>query len=352
MLGKVRKGEEIDIVKLQDYINTNLNTNQTINKIEQYSNGFSNLTYLIKTDQKEYVLRRPPKGAVKRGHDMSREFKVLNALDKKYDIAPSPFIMCDDIKIIGSSFYLMEKVQGIILTPPVVSKTKISPNEFNAISKTWLKSFISLHNVDYKEIGLSDLGKPEGYTSRQIAIWSKQFYAAKTEEIPTADKVIEWLSNNIPNKSYNSLIHNDYKYDNVVFEDNSWKKISSILDWEMCTLGDSLMDLGTSLAYWTMDNDHPELIAGFNSPTIHKGNPSRLELVDMYSKEMKISIENIVFYYVYGLFKIAVIVQQIYYRYHHGMTNNPKFKYLNKSAKLLCNVAWQSIQKNKIENLY
>ena len=223
-----------------------------------------------------------------------------------------------------------------------------------ANSKTW---DAEQHNIEMRDEGLGDgmyihswnvdgLDKP---TDSQIASYET---AAKTEEIPTADKVIKWLSNNIPNESYSSLIHNDYKYDNVVFEDNSWKKISSILDWEMCTLGDSLMDLGTSLAYWTMDNDHPELIAGFNSPTIHKGNPSRLELVDMYSKEMQISIENIVFYYVYGLFKIAVIVQQIYYRYHHGMTNNPKFKYLNKSAKLLCNIAWQSIQKNKIENLY
>ena len=164
--------------------------------------------------------------------------------------------------------------------------------------------------------------------------------------------MIKWLSNNIPNKSYNSLIHNDYKYDNVVFEDNSWKKISSILDWEMCTLGDSLMDLGTSLAYWTMDNDHPELIAGFNSPTIHKGNPSRLELVDMYSKEMKISIENIVFYYVYGLFKIAVIVQQIYYRYHLGQTQGPRFEHLDKIVSWYGMVAQQAIQKQKIDHLF
>jgi aminoglycoside phosphotransferase (APT) family kinase protein len=187
---------------------------------------------------------------------------------------------------------------------------------------------------------------------RQVNNWGKQYLAAATDEVPAAQKVMTWMSENQPKKYDHTLIHNDFKYDNVVFENDSWKKISAVLDWEMCTLGDPMMDLGTSLGYWTTANDQEFMKQGLPSSTVMKGNPSRTEIVQQYALKSGRNIDNLTFYYAYGLFKIAVIAQQIYYRYKHGHTSDPKFANLNKASALCCNTAWQAIQKNQIDNLY
>ncbi|MGB1217637.1 MAG: phosphotransferase family protein, partial [Saprospiraceae bacterium] len=211
---------------------------------------------------------------------------------------------------------------------------------------------VELHQTDYKKAGLEDLGKPNGYVERQVSNWSKQYLKAATQEIPEAHKVMDWLSENQPKEYKHALIHNDFKYDNVVFKDNSWKEVNAVLDWEMCTLGDPLMDLGTSLAYWSMDSDSDFITKGWPSPTAIKGNPGREELVQMYAQKSGQNIDNIVFYYAFGLFKVAVIVQQIYYRYSKGLTTDKKFAHLDKAAQLFCVIAWQAIQKNRIEKLF
>ena len=187
---------------------------------------------------------------------------------------------------------------------------------------------------------------------RQVTNWGKQYLKAATDDIPAAEKVIQWMEDNQP-QSYNySLIHNDYKYDNIVFTDDSWKSVRAVLDWEMCTLGDPLMDLGTSLAYWSTEEDSDMIKQGLPTPTTMKGNPTRLEIVEMYANKSGRSINNLVFYYVYGLFKLAVIVQQIYYRYHKGLTTDPRFAHLNKATQLLCHMSHQAIQKKRIDNLF
>ena len=173
-----------------------------------------------------------------------------------------------------------------------------------------------------------------------------------TSEIESADKVIKWLNENKPVSKQISLIHNDYKYDNVVYRNEKWNEINSILDWEMCTIGDPLMDLGTSIAYWTMSNDHPVILNGLKSPTVLPGNPSRSKIVELYCEQTQTKLDDFVFYYVYGLFKIAVIVQQIYFRYKKGLTSDKRFSKLDKYAKVLSDTAWQSIQKMQIENLF
>jgi len=318
----------------------------------KFSGGFSNLSYLLKVADKEFVLRRPPFGAVKRGHDMSREYKVLSNLYTEFTKIPKVYAFTNDESIIGAQFYIMEKAEGIILTLPEAKERIISSTEFKTISNTWLDTFVELHNVDYKSAGLSDLGKPEGYSERQITNWAKQYENAKTDDIKESVSVIKWLKNNLPKESYSSLIHNDFKYDNVMFKDNSWNEINTILDWEMCTLGDPLMDLGTSLSYWVTEADIDPLKKGLASPTVLPGNPSRIEIVELYSKKSGRNINNLVFYYVYGLFKLSVIVQQIYYRYHHGHTTDKRFAQLNKHTQLLFTIAWQAIQKNKIDNLF
>jgi len=350
MLKPVRKGEELNEENLSTFLKAqNLIENEDAElKVGQFSNGFSNLTYLIEVDGKEFVLRKPPKGAVKRGHDMSREYKVLFKLQNSFTKSPKVFAYCDDVDLIGGSFYLMEKVEGIILTTKESQKRKLLPDQYKSVSETWLNTFVELHNLDYETIGLNDLGKPGGYVQRQVQNWGKQYLKAATMQIDEAEKVIRWMEEHQPKQYDYCLIHNDFKYDNVVFTDENYNNINSILDWEMCTLGDPLMDLGTSLAYWLKDSDGP-INMFFPSPTSFPGNPSRMEVAEMYATNSGRDISNILFYYVYGLFKVAVIAQQIFYRYHKGLTTNEKFKHLDQMCMHLCKMAWTAVEKKKIE---
>lgn len=350
---QVRKGEELNEQPLKRFLQKNDLIEKADSELEvfQFSTGFSNLTYLLKIEEKEYVLRRPPVGAIKRGHDMGREFKVLSGLNRGFSKAPKAYAFSENEDLIGAPFYIMEKIDGIILTHRDAVNRKIPPSEFSLIADQWLGTFVELHQLDYKKIELDNLGKPEGYVERQIRNWGKQYLKAATEEIPAALAVMKWLDENQPKEYAHSLIHNDYKYDNVVFADGSWQKINAVLDWEMCTLGDPLMDLGTSLAYWSMPSDSEMILKGWPSPTALAGNPSRMELVEKYAQGSGRDIKHLVFYYAYGLFKIAVIVQQIYFRYHKGLTSDERFANLNQATRLFSTMAWQSIQKKRIENL-
>jgi len=354
MLKSVRKGEELNKANLLKF----LQKNELISDIKeeviinQFSNGYSNLTYLIESSNESYVLRMPPVGATKRGHDMSREFKVLSQLSKEFSKVPKAYVYCDDEQILDRPFYIMEKIEGEIITYNRAKKINISPENFGKISNSWLETFIELHDTDYKACGLEELGRPSGYVKRQVNNWGKQYLKAKTQEVPEAIKVMEWMEANQPETYDHCLIHNDFKYDNVVFKDTKWDNINALLDWEMCTLGDPLMDLGTSIAYWSMPTDPAPLLEGLPSPTMLPGNPSRTEIAELYAQRSGRKINNLVFYYVYGLFKIAVIVQQIYYRYQKGLTTNEKFKHLDKSSQFLCIMALQAIQKNRIEKLF
>ena len=348
---EVRKGEELPAVKLKQF----LQENQLIGSIEselfvkQFTHGYSNLTYLLSIENKEYVLRKPPIGAIKRGHDMSREFKVQSAVKKEFSKVPKMFAYTDDAAVLGSEFYIMEKVEGIILNFKEAKKRDIPANDYKTIANAWLDTFTELHQLDYDAIGLTNLGKPEGYVERQVTNWGKQYLKAATKDVPSAEKVMQWMQENQPKNYQHCLIHNDYKYDNVVFKDNSWKEITAVLDWEMATLGDPLMDLGTSLGYWTLASDHDFVKQGIPSPTIFEGNPMRSEIVASYAKKSGRDIHNMVFYYVFGLFKIAVIAQQIYYRYSKGLTSDPRFANLDKAAELCCNLALKSIKTNSID---
>lgn len=321
-------------------------------EIRQFYNGYSNLTYLLKTGSGEYVLRRPPFSAPKRGHDMGREFKVLHHLQKVFHKIPAVYAYSEDPEILGAPFYIMEKVGGIILTEAEARERKIAPEGFRKVADTWLDTFVELHQVDYTAAGLDALGRPEGYVGRQVTNWGKQYLAAATEEVPTAQKVMKWMEANQPATYQYSLIHNDFKYDNIVFADDQWNEVAAVLDWEMCTLGDPLMDLGTSLGYWTTADDADFMKQGLPSPTVMPGNPSRTELVQQYALKSGRDITNLTFYFVYGLFKIAVIAQQIYYRFKHGHTSDMRFSRLNKVSALCCNTAWQAIQKKQIDGLY
>ena len=348
---EVRKGEELPAVKLKQFLQENhlIGSIESELFVKQFTHGYSNLTYLLSIENKEYVLRKPPIGAIKRGYDMSREFKVQSAVKKEFSKVPKMFAYTDDAAVLGSEFYIMEKVEGIILNFKEAKKRDIPANDYKTIANAWLDAFTELHQLDYDAIGLTNLGKPEGYVERQVTNWGKQYLKAATKDVPSAEKVMQWMQENQPKNYQHCLIHNDYKYDNVVFKDNSWKEITAVLDWEMATLGDPLMDLGTSLGYWTLASDHDFVKQGIPSPTIFEGNPMRSEIVASYAKKSGRDIHNMVFYYVFGLFKIAVIAQQIYYRYSKGLTSDPRFANLDKAAELCCNLALKSIKTNSID---
>ncbi|MEL6674472.1 MAG: phosphotransferase family protein [Bacteroidota bacterium] len=350
----VRQGEELHEGPLKQFLHQSqlISSPEAELHVSQFSNGFSNLTYLLKVEGKEFVLRRPPFGAIKRGHDMGREYKVLSNLHQAFPKSPQAYAFSDAPEILDCQFYVMEKVDGIILSTREAKKRAIPADQFPTIAESWLDTFVELHKVDYEKIGLGDLGRPEGYVARQVTNWGKQYLKAATMEIPEAEKLMAWMEAEQPTQYDYSLIHNDYKYDNIVFADESWESVRAVLDWEMCTLGDPLMDLGTSIAYWTMASDGPMLAKGLPSPTIMPGNPGRTEIVERYAEKSGRSIQHLVFYYVYGLFKLAVIAQQIYYRYHKGLTTDERFAQLDKACQMLCFMGWQAVQKKKIENLF
>ena len=271
----VRKDELINLGSLEEYLRKNLNNNSNL-ELLQYPSGYSNLTYLIKMGGQEMVLRRPPHGAnIKSGHDMYREFKILSALKDHFSKTPLPIIFCDDKTIIGNEFYIMEKVNGTIFrgSQPKSDWPKI--NLIPSLVSSFVNTFSEIHSLKIQKIGLQDFGRPEGYVIRQVKGWIKRYNNAKTHDFLGIDKTISWLSKNIPDNSEACLIHNDFKFDNLMFEIGNKVKVNAVLDWEMATIGDPLMDLGTSLGYWVHETD-PEMIQKLNlNITYLKGIPSR-----------------------------------------------------------------------------
>ncbi|NRB51048.1 MAG: phosphotransferase family protein [Saprospiraceae bacterium] len=349
----VRKGEELDIEKLEPFLQEKLNMPGAQLSIEQFPGGFSNLTYLIRLGETGFVLRRPPFGAkIKSAHDMGREYKILNALSTSYNKAPRPLLYTEDESVIRAPFYVMERVQGVILRPKMPKEMVPAPEIMQEVAVSLIDTFADLHAVDYQAVGLGDLGRPEGYVERQVGGWTKRYFKSKTDELKEIEKVANWLADNQPGESGTALIHNDFKYDNVVLDSADWTQIIAVLDWEMSTIGDPLMDFGTSLGYWVTADDPDWLHALALSPTILPGNPDRSEVVKMYAQKSGRDLSDVVFYYVYGLFKIAVIVQQIYYRYKHGYTQDPRFAKLNHVVKGLGVMAQSAILKKDIDRLF
>ena len=349
----VRKGEELDTEKIVRVLKNELGFEGDQLVVEQFPSGFSNLTYQLSFGEQKFVLRRPPFGAkIKSGHDMGREYKILHNLKKVYSKVPEALFYSEDESIIGAPFYIMEKVEGIILRAKMPKEMTPDETTMSGIATAFVDEFAALHTVDYESAGLSDLGKPEGYIERQIKGWTKRYYNAKTDEIFPIENAAKWLLENMPSESGSSLIHNDFKYDNLVLDPDDWTNVIAILDWEMSTLGDPLMDLGTSLGYWINHNDPEFMIQLKLNPTTLPGNPKRGDLVEMYAKASGQDISNIVFYYTYGLFKIAVIIQQIYFRYQKGLTRDERFANLIHAVKGCGTMAMQAINKNAIDDLF
>jgi aminoglycoside phosphotransferase (APT) family kinase protein len=316
--------------------------------ISQFKGGYSNLTYLIRSANKEYVLRRPPLGLkISKAHDMVREYRVLEALKKAgYTKVPEPIFCCEDENIIGAPFFIMEKVEGLILRNRIPEGLELDASFFKKLSQNTVDGLLELHQLELEESGLSQLGKPEGYVERQVMGWSERYFKSKTDELPEMEAVSEWLRANMPEKENTGFIHNDYKYDNLVLADAGNPTIKAVLDWEMATVGDPLMDLGTSLAYWAEAKDS-DTLKMFNL-TYPEGNFTRSEVVAYYASKSPLNLDQMSFYYAFGLFKVGVIAQQIYKRYTLGFAQDPRFAALIHAVKACGERALNSIQTNKI----
>ena len=313
-------------------------------EITAFPGGFSNLTYEVSAGDATYVLRRPPHGLkIAKAHDMIREFRVLQALEKAgYTKMPHPISACEDESIIGAPFFLMEKVEGMIIRnrPPAEAK----PEFFRSLSQSALDVLIELHSLELSESGLGALGKPEGYALRQVQGWAERFQKAKTSDVSSIEEAFQWLLKSIPSHSDVAFIHNDFKYDNLVI--SATGKVQAVLDWEMATVGDPLMDLGTTLAYWAEEEDE-DILKMFNLSYV-PGNFTRSELIDYYGAKTGSDMSEMNFYYVFGLCKVATIAQQIYQRFSLGYSKDPRFSVLNQVVEAAGRKATKCIQTGQI----
>jgi aminoglycoside phosphotransferase (APT) family kinase protein len=321
---QVRPGEELDAAALAAYLRQHLPGFSGEVEVRQFPRGFSNLTYLVRAGGRELVLRRPPFGAdVRGGHDMEREHRVLAALRPVYPRAPRPVVYCADPAVLGAPFYLMERVSGVILRDRPPAGVELDEATMRGVCLALVDTLAELHAVDWRAAGLEGLGKPEGYVERQVTGWSQRWERARTDDVPEMDAAAAWLAANLPAESGAALIHGDFKYDNLVLDPADLGRVKAVLDWEMATVGDPLMDLGTTLGYWSQGDDPPELkVFGM---THLPGNLTRQGVVDAYAARTGRDVSGVVFHYVYGLFKVGVIAQQIYARFRAGKTRDPRF---------------------------
>ncbi|MDE9366144.1 phosphotransferase family protein [Luteipulveratus sp. YIM 133132] len=330
----VREEDAFDVSAMAQWLRTHASDDAGLDgtpQVRQFSGGASNLTYLLEYEQRDLVLRRPPAGRKARSaHDMRREFTIQDRLRTAFPYVPRMVGFCDDDAVIGSDFYVMERLDGLIPHKEMPAGVTLSPEEARALCRRVLDVLADLHAVDVEATGLSDLRRGAGYVGRQVAGWSDRYRKARTRNVGSFEKVMAWLDANQPPDLRSCLIHNDYRLDNVVLDKDDPTRVIGVLDWEMATIGDPLMDLGGALAYWVQADDDLAFRLFRRQPSHLPGMLTRREIVHEYCERAGLSVtdEEWTFYEVFGLFRLAGIVQQIYYRYHHKQTTNPAFKHL------------------------
>jgi aminoglycoside phosphotransferase (APT) family kinase protein len=342
----IRAGEELDLAKLTAYLAQQFGPGEVT--VSQFPGGHSNLTYLVHHGDQDYVLRRPPFGSkVKSAHDMGREFNVLTKLAAVYDRAPRPFAYEPTGDVLGAPFYLMERRRGVILRKEVPPALATDLPRVRRVCELLVDALVDLHAVDYTAAGLGDFGKPHGYIERQVTGWTKRYVDSQTDDVPAVTEAAAWLAAHLPAEGAPALIHNDFKFDNVIF-DPELERITGVLDWEMATVGDPLMDLGTSLSYWAEAADPEAFYQLPFGPTMKPGMMTRKQFAERYLARSGRHADNLVFYYAFGLIKTAVVLQQIYYRWRKGITSDPRFAQLIFGVRILSEQARTAINRDSI----
>ena len=355
----VRAGEELDSKTLDAYLRERLpevtaGSRDEALEIRQFPGGHSNLTYLILYGDQEFVLRRPPVGPVApTAHDMPREYKLLAAIHPHFSLAPKPVLLCEDTTVLGVPFYLMERRRGFIVRGSVPDAIGENLALRKRISESVFDTLIKLHAVDIEATGIIQIGKPAGFVTRQVRGWSDRWQRSKTVELAEMDQLIQWLADRIPDEvnSDATIVHNDFKLDNLMLAKDDPARIVAVLDWEMSTVGDPLVDLGLALTYWTMlggsagkSDENSSLRAITNGP----GWLTREEIIERYQNETGRDLSRIVFYETFARFKVAVVIQQIYFRFAKGQTRDERFRHLDVMVDALAREALELAQRSSI----
>lgn len=340
----------LDLGRLAPYLRDLLGQPDLTVEVSRFPRGFSNLTYLLRAGDRELVLRRPPLGVeIAHAHDMGREHGILAGVGRVWDKVPRTIAFCDDPSVLGAPFYLMERVRGIILRDRLPDGLDLGAAQMRRVSEATVDTLAEIHQLDTTAAGLT-MGRPEGYAARQISGWTRRYQRAKTDDVPDIEALSAWLGDNLPAASQAALIHNDFKYDNVIL-DPADRSVRAVLDWEMATRGDPWMDLGSSLAYWIQADDPPELQAIRFCVTHLPGNLDRQEVVARYCAATAAPLRDPVWYYAYGLLKLAVVLQQLYARYQRGQTTEARYATMIDGVRGLSAVALRAIARGRIVDL-
>ncbi|MDQ0197859.1 phosphotransferase family protein [Neobacillus ginsengisoli] len=335
----VRKGEELNLAILEKFLRENVeNLPGSPLEILQFSAGASNLTYQLRIGDWEAVLRRPPLGPVApKAHDMRREFKILSELHPIFNAAPKPLFFSDLHEVVGSSFFIMERKNGLVLDTSFPEGIKVTRELCHQISEIMVEKLVELHSIDYKKTGLTGLSKPDGFMERQVHGWIGRYERAKTDEIEVVASLQKWLVKHIPKHHEATIIHYDYKLNNSMFSEK-FTEMVGLFDWEMTTVGDPLADLGVAMSYWNQADDSELLRKGLGKDpvtAIHDGFLTRHQFIELYAKKSGRDVTNLNFYLTFAYFKLAVICQQIYYRFKKGQTQDSRFANFNNFVKSL-----------------
>jgi aminoglycoside phosphotransferase (APT) family kinase protein len=333
----VREGEEFDLAAVEQYLRERVEgLPEGELEVRQFPSGASNLTYLLKIGDWEGVLRRPPLGPVPpKAHDMGRESRVLTKLHEAFPLAPKPYFFCEDESVIGAPFYVMERREGVVVDDEFPEDVEPTRELCRGMSRTVADTLAELHAVDPDETGLGDLGRPEGFLERQVRGWIERYDKAKTDDIDEVGALTGWLVKDIPESPSPTIIHNDYKLNNLILNSDDLTEVRAVLDWEMATVGDPLFDLAVSLSYWTEPGDSQELKAVMPTVTSTPGFMTRREFMDRYAERSGRDLSEMHWYMIFGYFKLAVILQQIYARWKKGQTGDARFANFNQRVRTL-----------------
>jgi aminoglycoside phosphotransferase (APT) family kinase protein len=345
----VRKGEELDMAAVDAVLKDILPDLKGEARVTQYPSGASNLTYAIDYPERRLVLRRPPFGdKPKSGHDMHREYRVMTAL-KGHVPVPETVFYTDDASIIGAEFYVMDRSEGPLIHNRIPKEWNWTEGQASQLCENFFQTLVDMHGVDYHAVGLGDFGKPEGYVNRQIMGWNRRFEKAWTEDVDKFEDVQTWLVDNMPSKERGAaVIHGDYRIDNCILKYNDPTQIEAILDWEISALGDPMMDLGNTLAYWIHADDPPFMQMMVRQPSGVLGMMRRQDILDFYADKTGADVSGFQFYYVYGIWRLAVIIQQIYARFYRGQNDNPRFKNYGQMTSALGELARLKIKTGEL----
>ncbi len=321
----LRDEDSLPVEALAGWLSQQVDGLTGVPAVAQFPGGASNLTYLLTFDDREFVLRTPPRGRkAASSHDMGREARVMAALAGRFPV-PAVVAQCPDASVIGQPFYVMDRVRGLILRSDPPAGLAFGPQIAAAVADGMIRRLAQLHQLDPADLGLAELDKGPGYVARQVRGWSERYRAARLPDSPDGEAVMAWLDAHQPPDVRRCLIHNDWRFDNLILDPADLQRILAVLDWEMSTIGDPLLDLGCALAYWVQDDDDTVFQALRRQPTNVPGMPSRDEVVRRYCELSGLPLDSdaFIFYETFGLFRLAVIAQQIYYRFAAGQTHNP-----------------------------